>query len=73
MGQGAKCAIAATVFWFAAGVAALKVEPPKRAAITQQSQDVTYTRTVGEDGTTVLEEHVVKGEAVPVSGGHADV
>mmetsp|Transcript_22324 Transcript_22324/g.46932 ORF Transcript_22324/g.46932 Transcript_22324/m.46932 type:complete len:249 (-) Transcript_22324:302-1048(-) len=73
LGPGAKCAIASTVFWFVAGVAALKVEPPRRGEITQQTQDVTYTRTVGEDGTAVVEEHVVKGEPVPVSSGQADV
>lgn len=68
MAAGAKCAIAATVMWFVAGVAALKAEPPQRSPITTQTHDVTYTRTAGPDGTAVVSETVVQGEPVPFEG-----
>ena len=67
MAQGAKCTIAATVFWFVAGLVAMKVDPPRRGPVTQETHDVTYTRTTNpEDGTTMVTETVVKGEPIVV-------
>lgn len=68
MAAGAKCSIAATVLWFVAAVAAMKVDPPQRSPITTQTHDVTYTRTTAADGTTIVTENVVKGDPV-VAGG----
>jgi len=66
MGVGAKCTIAATVMWFVAALAALVVEPPLRNQITTETHEVTYTKTTGPDGTAVVSETVVKGDAVPM-------
>ena len=66
MGLGAKCTIAATVLWFAAAIGLLVVEPPRRSPITTETQEVTYTKTTGHDGTAVVHETVVKGEPIPV-------
>lgn len=68
MATGAKCTIAATVLWFLAAIAALKVEPPTRSPITTQTHDVTYTKTTGPDGAAVVSENVVQGEPVPFGG-----
>lgn len=68
MGPGAKCTIAATVLWFVAAIAACKTEPRERKPITTETHDVTYTKTTGADGTTVVSEAVVKGEPIPVGG-----
>ncbi|KAL7553910.1 hypothetical protein ACHAWF_017262 [Thalassiosira exigua] len=68
MAYGAKCAIAATVMWFVTAIAAITVEPPQRGPVTVQTHDVTYTRTTGADGTTMVTENVVKGQPVPVGG-----
>lgn len=66
MAAGAKCTIAATVLWFFAAIAALKVDPPQRSPITTETQDVTYTKTTGAGGAAVVSENVVKGEPVAV-------
>ncbi|KAL3808323.1 hypothetical protein ACHAXA_004052 [Cyclostephanos tholiformis] len=68
MGPGAKCTIAATVLWFAAAIAACMTEPRQRRPITTETHDVTYTKTTGPDGTTILSEAVVKGAPVPTGG-----
>lgn len=68
MAAGANCAIAGTVLFFVAGIAAMKVDPPARSPITQETHDVTYTRITGEDGTVVVSENVVVGEPVAVAG-----
>ena len=39
MGSGAKCTIAATVFWFVAGASAMKVNPPELDAYSQHVLD----------------------------------
>ena len=69
MTSGAICAIVATVLWFAAAVAALKVDPPERSPITVQTEEVTYTKTKNPDGTEVVSENVVKGTPVVVGQG----
>ena len=66
MAAGGSCAIAGTVLWFTAALAALWVKPPVRSPITVETQDVTYTKTTGPDGMAVVSEQVVKGEPVPV-------
>lgn len=66
MAAGAKCSIAATVLWFLAAIAAVKVDPPQRSPVTVETQDVTYTKTTGEDGIAVVSENVVKGDPVVV-------
>lgn len=68
MASGAKCTISATVMWFVAAIAALKVEPPERSPITVEAHDVTYTKTTGVDGAAMVSETVVKGEPVAVGG-----
>ena len=68
MGAGAKCSIAATVLWFMAAIAAMKVDPPVRPPITVENQTVTYTKTTGADGTTIVSENVVKGTPIVVGG-----
>jgi len=68
MAAGAKCAIAATVMWFVAAIAALKVDPPERSPITVETHDVTYTKTTGADGAAMVSENVVKGEPIAVGG-----
>ena len=69
MGAGAKCSIAGTVLWFMAAIAAMKVDPPVRPPITVENHTVTYTKTTGADGTTIVSENVVKGSPVVVGGG----
>lgn len=69
LGSGAKSTIAATVLWFVAAIAALKADPPTRSPLTQTTHDVTYTRTTGVDGATVVQENVIVGEPVPVGEG----
>lgn len=69
MASGAGCAIAATVLWVLAAIAAWRVDPPARAPLTVQTQTVTYTKTVGADGAEMVSEVVVKGEPVAVGGG----
>lgn len=71
MAMGAKCAIAGTVMWFFAALSAFKVEPPKRAPVMVQTQDVTYTKTTNPEGTTVVTETVIKGEPVEVGSAAA--
>ncbi|KAL7542302.1 hypothetical protein ACHAWF_009896 [Thalassiosira exigua] len=66
LASGAKCAIAATVMWLVAAIAAIKVEPPQRSPITVETQEVTYTKTTGADGMAVVAENVVKGQPLPV-------
>ncbi len=66
MGPGATCTIVATILWFLAALAAIKVDPPKRSPITTETQDVTYTKTTGADGAAVVSENVVKGTPVVV-------
>jgi len=73
MAEGAKCAIAGTVLWFVAAIVVLKVDPPERSPITQETQDVTYTQTTGADGTAVVSETFVKGEPVVVGVGKEEV
>jgi hypothetical protein len=68
MGPGAKCTIAATVLWFVAAIAACMTEPRQRRPITTETHDVTYTKTTGPDGTTVVSEAVVKGAPIPMGG-----
>ena len=68
MAAGANCAIAGTVLFFVAAIAALKVDPPTRGPLTQETQDVTYTRITGEDGAATVSETVLQGEPVPVGG-----
>ena len=70
MAAGAKCGIASVVFWFAAALAALRADPMERDQITTQSHDVTYTKTLGADGTEVVSENVVLGEPIPIRGGN---
>lgn len=66
MGPSGSCTIAATIFWFLAGLACFKVQPAVRPPIATETHDVTYTKTTGADGTTLVTETVVKGEPVPV-------
>lgn len=66
MTTGANCAIAGTVLWFLAAIAAMNVEPPQRSPITVETQDVTFTKTVAADGTAVVSETVVKGQPAVV-------
>lgn len=73
MAAGAKCTIASTVFWFAAALAALRAEPMERDPITTQTHDVTYTKTLGADGTEVVSENVVRGEPIPIRGGNGNL
>ena len=68
MAAGANCAIAGTVLFFLAAIAALKVDPPIRKPITQEPHVVTYTKTTGADGSAVVSETVVKGEPITVGG-----
>lgn len=56
MAAGAKCAIAGTVLWFVAAIAALKLDPPERSPNTQETQDVAYTRYTGTDTTPLISE-----------------
>mmetsp|Transcript_24847 Transcript_24847/g.42571 ORF Transcript_24847/g.42571 Transcript_24847/m.42571 type:complete len:262 (-) Transcript_24847:341-1126(-) len=73
MAAGARCAIAATVFWFLAAVAALKVDPPVRDPITVETHAVTFTKTTGPDGTTMVSENVVKGQPISVGEQHKNI
>ena len=66
IGPSGSCTIAATIFYFLAGLACFKVQPAVRPPITTETHDVTYTKTAGADGTTLVTETVVKGEPVPV-------
>jgi len=73
MAMGAYCAIAATVLWFVAAIAAWMVDPPVRPPITTQTHDVTYTKTTnGADGAAVMSENVVRGEPVAIGGRDAE-
>jgi hypothetical protein len=69
--QGTTCNVVSTVLWFLTGVCMLVQGPPQRPPPEPvETQAVTYQRTANPDGTsTVAEVAVVKGVAVPSSGG----
>ena len=59
--------VVAVVSWFLTGVAMLAVGVPTRPPLEPaETQEVTYEKTIGPDGTTtVAETGVIKGTAVP--------
>ena len=69
MGQGAKCAIAATIFWFVAGVAAMKVKPQDREPNLQQTHDAPMKSVNDEKGKAVELDNVIEGEPAVVGQG----